>query len=160
MFGGKRDNRKPDPFKTKSQLMTALPPSLPAENDGAAKPMDRNLTAEEQVTIALRRITRAADIHSHLVQRDFGVTGPQLSTLRVIRRLQPVATSALWRVFAILLLVTGGFAVGFNVGHLWSWSRFSRDDFWRHADIGWLAIGQSAKSKVDRAASRLGAPVE
>jgi DNA-binding MarR family transcriptional regulator len=56
-----------------------------------------HLTAEEQVIVALRRITRAADIHSHMLQRDYGVTGPQLSTLRVIHRLQPVSTGALAR---------------------------------------------------------------
>ena len=59
--------------------------------------MQNNLTVEEQVIVALRRITRAADIHSHLLQREFGVTGPQLSTLRVIRRMQPVSTGALAR---------------------------------------------------------------
>ncbi len=63
--------------------------------------MEQNLTAEEQVIIALRRITRAADIHSHLLQRDFGVTGPQLSTLRVVHRLQPVSTGALARAACI-----------------------------------------------------------
>jgi DNA-binding MarR family transcriptional regulator len=59
--------------------------------------MHNHLTVEEQVIVALRRITRAADIHSHLLQRDFGVTGPQLSTLRVIHRMQPVSTGALAR---------------------------------------------------------------
>ena len=59
--------------------------------------MQSHLTIEEQVIVALRRITRAADIHSHLLQRDFGVTGPQLSTLRVIHRMQPVSTGALAR---------------------------------------------------------------
>lgn len=59
--------------------------------------MDTNLSVEDQVIVSLRRITRAADIHSHLLQRDFGVTGPQLSTLRVIHRLQPVSTGALAR---------------------------------------------------------------
>jgi len=59
--------------------------------------MRNHLTAEEQVIVALRRITRAADIHSHLLQRDYGVTGPQLSTLRVVHRLQPVSTGALAR---------------------------------------------------------------
>lgn len=59
--------------------------------------MHNHLTLEEQVIIALRRITRAADIHSHLLQRDYGVTGPQLSTLRVVHRLQPVSTGALAR---------------------------------------------------------------
>src|SRR5438477_11866105 len=59
--------------------------------------MHNHLTVEEQLIVALRRITRAADIHSHLLQRDYGVTGPQLSTLRVIHRLQPVSTGALAR---------------------------------------------------------------
>ncbi len=63
--------------------------------------MQSHLTIEEQVIVALRRITRAADIHSHLLQRDFGVTGPQLSTLRVIHRMQPVATGALARAAVI-----------------------------------------------------------
>jgi DNA-binding MarR family transcriptional regulator len=53
------------------------------------------LTYEEQLIVSLRRIIRAADIHSHLLQREFGVTGPQLATLRVIRRLQPVSAGAL-----------------------------------------------------------------
>jgi DNA-binding MarR family transcriptional regulator len=59
--------------------------------------MHSPLTVEEHVIVALRRITRAADIHSHLLQRDFGVTGPQLSTLRMVHRLQPVSTGALAR---------------------------------------------------------------
>lgn len=63
--------------------------------------MPLHLTYEEQVIIALRRITRAADIHSHLLQRKFGVTGPQLSTLRVVQRLQPVSTGALARAACI-----------------------------------------------------------
>jgi DNA-binding MarR family transcriptional regulator len=63
--------------------------------------MPNDLTVEEQVIVALRRITRAADIHSHLLQRDFGVTGPQLTTLRVVRRLQPVSTGALARAACI-----------------------------------------------------------
>src|SRR4029077_12474329 len=59
--------------------------------------MQSPLSVEDQVIVSLRRITRAADIHSHLLQRDFGVTGPQLSTLRVIHRLQPVSTGTLAR---------------------------------------------------------------
>lgn len=59
--------------------------------------MQNDLTYEEKFIVALRRITRAADIHSHLLQREFGVTGPQLSTLRVIHRLQPVSAGDLAR---------------------------------------------------------------
>lgn len=59
--------------------------------------MQNELTFEEKFIVALRRITRAADIHSHLLQREFGVTGPQLGTLRVIHRLQPVSAGDLAR---------------------------------------------------------------
>src|SRR5258708_7408381 len=59
--------------------------------------MPTDLTFEERFIVALRRITRARDIHSHLLQREFGVTGPQLSTLRVIHRLQPVSAGDLAR---------------------------------------------------------------
>jgi DNA-binding MarR family transcriptional regulator len=59
--------------------------------------MEFNLTYEEQLIVALRRITRAADSHSHLLQTEYGITGPQLATLRVIHRLQPVTAGALSR---------------------------------------------------------------
>jgi DNA-binding MarR family transcriptional regulator len=57
--------------------------------------MHSDLTIEERVIIALRRITRAVDIHSDFLQRNFGLTGPQLTTLRVISRLQPVSAGDL-----------------------------------------------------------------
>lgn len=57
--------------------------------------MYSDLTIEERVIIALRRITRAVDIHSDFLQRNFGLTGPQLTTLRVISRLQPVSAGEL-----------------------------------------------------------------
>ena len=57
--------------------------------------MHSDLTIEERVIIALRRITRAVDIHSDYLQRNFGLTGPQLTTLRVISRLQPVSAGEL-----------------------------------------------------------------
>lgn len=59
--------------------------------------MQNDLTLEERVIIALRRITRAVDIHSDYLQRNFGLTGPQLTTLRVIARLQPVSAGELAR---------------------------------------------------------------
>lgn len=36
----------------------------------------------EQVLLSLRRIIRATDLHSRRLQRDFGLTGPQLVVLR------------------------------------------------------------------------------
>jgi DNA-binding MarR family transcriptional regulator len=64
------------------------PPANSAETQSS-------LTYEEQLIVELRRIARAADVHSHLLQREYGITGPQLATLRVIRRLQPITAGAL-----------------------------------------------------------------
>jgi DNA-binding MarR family transcriptional regulator len=55
----------------------------------------QNLAIDERVIIALRRITRAVDIHSDFMQRNFGLTGPQLTILRVVNRLQPVSAGEL-----------------------------------------------------------------
>lgn len=49
--------------------------------------MDTDLTLDDRVISALRRIVRAIDLHSrHLVDR-FGVTGPQLVALQELARL-------------------------------------------------------------------------
>ncbi|HEY3965084.1 MAG TPA: MarR family winged helix-turn-helix transcriptional regulator [Planctomycetaceae bacterium] len=52
--------------------------------------MQNQLTVEERVIVAIRRITRSVDIHSDFLKRNFGLTGPQLTILRVVKRLQPV----------------------------------------------------------------------
>ena len=57
--------------------------------------MQNDLSIDERVIIALRRITRAVDIHSDYMQRNFGLTGPQLTILRVISRLQPLSAGEL-----------------------------------------------------------------
>jgi DNA-binding MarR family transcriptional regulator len=59
--------------------------------------MQKSLTLEERVIVALRRITRSVDIHSDFMQRQFGLTGPQLTILRVIKRLQPISAGELAR---------------------------------------------------------------
>lgn len=41
---------------------------------------------EEEILTALRRITRAIDIHSRYLANNFGLTGPQLVCLRVLGR--------------------------------------------------------------------------
>ncbi len=41
---------------------------------------------EEDILVALRRITRAIDIHSRYLANKFGLTGPQLVCLRVLGR--------------------------------------------------------------------------
>ena len=63
--------------------------------------MDNRLTAEGEMIVALRRIIRAVDLHSHLLKRTSGITGPQLSTLRAVRRLQPVSSGNLARATCI-----------------------------------------------------------
>lgn len=47
--------------------------------------------------MALRRITRAIDLHSRTLLRDYGLTAPQLTALHAISRLQPVTASVLSR---------------------------------------------------------------
>jgi DNA-binding MarR family transcriptional regulator len=59
--------------------------------------MPNSLDLEEQVILSLRRITRAVDVHSNFLQRAYGLTGPQLTALRVVARLQPVSAGNLAR---------------------------------------------------------------
>jgi DNA-binding MarR family transcriptional regulator len=56
-----------------------------------------NLAIEDQVIAALRRITRAIDLHSRGLLQQIGLTAPQLATLRAVQRLQPITVSALAR---------------------------------------------------------------
>lgn len=53
------------------------------------------LTLEDQVIVALRRITRAIDLHSRGLLQQFGLTAPQLAALQAIGRLQPITVGAL-----------------------------------------------------------------
>jgi DNA-binding MarR family transcriptional regulator len=55
------------------------------------------LSLEEQVIAALRRITRAIDLHSRLLLQTNGLTIPQLVALQAIQRLQPITVGALAR---------------------------------------------------------------
>ena len=50
---------------------------------------------EDQVIVALRRITRAIDLHSRGLMQQVGLTAPQLATLQAIGRLQPVTAGEL-----------------------------------------------------------------
>ena len=56
---------------------------------------------EEDVLRALRRITRAVDLHSRHLSTTFGLTGPQLVCLRVIAGQGPVSPSLLAREVAL-----------------------------------------------------------
>lgn len=59
--------------------------------------MSNSLSLEDQVIAALRRITRAIDLHSRLLLKKSGLTAPQLTALQAILRLQPVTVGALAR---------------------------------------------------------------
>lgn len=54
-----------------------------------------NLSIEDQVIVALRRITRAIDLHSKGLVSEIGLTAPQLATLQAVRRLHPITVGAL-----------------------------------------------------------------
>ena len=57
--------------------------------------MSTVLGLEDQVIVALRRITRAIDLHSRELMQQVGLTAPQLETLQAIGRLQPITSGAL-----------------------------------------------------------------
>jgi hypothetical protein len=56
-----------------------------------------DLTLEQQVIAALRRIVRAIDLQSRYLMDHFGLTGPQLLALQEAARLGPVPVGALAR---------------------------------------------------------------
>lgn len=47
---------------------------------------------EPGILIALRRITRAMDVHSRALQQSVGLTGPQLATLLLVAGREPIST--------------------------------------------------------------------
>jgi DNA-binding MarR family transcriptional regulator len=57
--------------------------------------LSTNLTLEDQIVVALRRITRAIDLRSRTLLQDYGLTAPQLTTLRAIARLEPASAGAI-----------------------------------------------------------------
>jgi DNA-binding MarR family transcriptional regulator len=59
--------------------------------------MNISLSLEDQVIAALRRITRAIDLHSRLLLKKSGLTSPQLAALHAIRRLGPVTVGVVAR---------------------------------------------------------------
>ncbi|HUT12592.1 MAG TPA: MarR family transcriptional regulator [Thermoguttaceae bacterium] len=59
--------------------------------------MSNALSLEDQVIVALRRITRAIDLHSRILLHKSGLTIPQLAVLKSIQRLQPISVGAIAR---------------------------------------------------------------
>jgi DNA-binding MarR family transcriptional regulator len=54
-----------------------------------------DLSLQDEIVVALRRITRAIDLRSRTLLQDYGLTVPQLATLQAIGRLQPITASAI-----------------------------------------------------------------
>lgn len=54
--------------------------------DPAAKNRPRQAPLEDQVLVALRRIIRSIDIHSRMLVKHYGLTGPQLVVLQEIAK--------------------------------------------------------------------------
>jgi len=59
--------------------------------------MPNSTTLQDQILMALRRITRAIDLRSRTLLQDYGLTAPQLATLNTISRLQPVTVGDIAR---------------------------------------------------------------
>lgn len=72
--------------------------------------MEEPLSIEDQVIAALRRISRAVDLHSRVLVQQYGLTTPQLAALKAVGRLQPVSVSGVARAIHLSLpTVTGIF---------------------------------------------------
>lgn len=59
--------------------------------------MSNNLTVEDEIVAALRRIIRAVDLHSRHLVHAVGLTWPQLATLRAAERMGDCSIGALAR---------------------------------------------------------------
>ena len=57
--------------------------------------MSQLLSVEQQVIVALRKITRAIDLHSRRLLKQCGLTSPQLVALQAVDRLEPISVGAL-----------------------------------------------------------------
>ena len=72
--------------------------------------MPDNLSIENQVIVALRRISRAIDLHSRALVQQHGLTAPQPAALQAVGELQPVSVSAVARsIHLSMATVTGIF---------------------------------------------------
>jgi DNA-binding MarR family transcriptional regulator len=60
-------------------------------------PGDRQASAEDEIVRALRQIMQAVDLHSRRLLEEYGLTGPQLVTLREVQRSGRVAATSLAR---------------------------------------------------------------
>lgn len=70
--------------------------------------MSDTLSLEDQVIAALRRISRAIDLHSRVLVQHYGLTAPQLATLRAVAGRQPVTPSRLAKAIHLSLATVTG----------------------------------------------------
>lgn len=59
--------------------------------------MSHSLSPEQEIVASLRKIIRAVDLHSRRLTDAFGMTGPQLATLKEVARLEPTSPSTIAR---------------------------------------------------------------
>jgi DNA-binding MarR family transcriptional regulator len=67
-----------------------------------------NLSIENQVIVALRRISRAIDLHSRALMQHHGLTAPQLAALQAVAEHQPVSVSGVARSIHLSLATLTG----------------------------------------------------
>jgi DNA-binding MarR family transcriptional regulator len=86
-----------------------------------------NLGIENQVIVALRRISRAIDLHSRALVQQHGLTAPQLAALQAVGELQPVLVSGVARSIHLSLATVTGILDRLETRGLLARSRNGRD---------------------------------
>jgi DNA-binding MarR family transcriptional regulator len=86
-----------------------------------------NLSIENQVIVALRRISRAIDLHSRTLMQMYGLTAPQLAALHAVGQLQPVPVSGVARSIHLSLATVTGIFNRLETRELVKRSRNGRD---------------------------------
>ncbi|QDT29198.1 MarR family winged helix-turn-helix transcriptional regulator [Gimesia panareensis] len=85
------------------------------------------LGLEDQVIVALRRITRAIDLHSRGLMQEIGLTAPQLAALQTIARMQPITVGSLAKSIHLSQATLTGILSRLEARHLVSRARRGQD---------------------------------
>ena len=86
-----------------------------------------NLSIENQTIVALRRISRAIELHSRSLMQQYGLTAPQLAALQAVGELQPVPVSGVARSIHLSLATVTGIFNRLETRELVKRSRNGRD---------------------------------
>jgi DNA-binding MarR family transcriptional regulator len=89
--------------------------------------MYETLGLEDQVIVALRRISRAIDLHSRVLLQKHGLTAPQLAALKAVGRLQPVTVGKVARAIHLSFATVTGIFNRLEARRLVRRSRDGRD---------------------------------